>query len=94
VLHDCVDAHVAIWVQCVEVCLKPRPRTFNRYFADWDDFAADLGYRSPGEIDIDWGSYTATSKRRSGATTTQQRLVDVVVENFTKPSLIFLTQIA
>ena len=36
----------------------------------WDDFAADLSYRSPGEIDADWGSYAATSKRRRGTTAT------------------------
>ncbi|OIQ64323.1 hypothetical protein GALL_541260 [mine drainage metagenome] len=93
-LHDCIDAHVTVWVQCVEICLQPRPGTFNRDFIDGDDFPADFSRRAPGKMDFDWGSYSAASKRRRSATATQQGLVNIVVKNLAKPLLIFQTQIA
>ena len=94
--QGCGSAHtpLKVGIHRVQVGFEPRPGTINGDFPDGDGFASDLSCRSPGKIDVDRCNDAAASKRRGGTTATQQRLVDVVVENFTKPSLILLTQIA
>jgi regulator of RNase E activity RraA len=44
VLHECVDTHLMVRVQRVQVGLEPGPRTFDSDFLDRDGFASDLGY--------------------------------------------------
>ena len=87
-----MDLDVPLRVHCVHVGPEPFPCAFDRDLRDRNVVVCHQGNGSAGEIDVDRRQDRATTEGRRRATATQQRLVDVVVENGAKPSAIFAAQ--
>src|SRR5581483_405867 len=85
---------MSLRIECVHVGTEPSSRPFDSYLFDGDEFTANFGCRSSGQINGDRIKHDAATKCRCGTASAEKRLVDVVMKNFAKALSVLTTEIS
>jgi hypothetical protein len=76
----------------MQIAAQPRARCFDGEVFNRNGFAGNLHYRATCQIDADRGNNAAAAEGWICPATTQQGLVDVVVQNVPEVPAIFLAE--